>query len=358
MFNVNNNTSAILRVIDANINRTQEALRVVEDAIRFVLEDACLTHACKRLRHDLATWATQFKTNDLLAMRSASGDIGHNTSLSTEYQRNSLADVARANLSRAGQSLRTLEEFSKTLNSEAAIAAEKIRYKVYDLEKALFLLIEHQDRMKDVRLYVLVDSCDHDVQAFESRITALCENGADALQLRDKSLSDRQLIQFGKRLVAIARKHQVVTVINDRVDVAMSVGADGVHLGQDDMPLHLARQQMGTGMLIGLSTHGLEQVRQAVLDGASYIGLGPTFASTTKHFDEFTGLPLLEEAMAEITLPAFAIGGITLDNLPDVLECGIQRVAVSGAVPDDPAQAARAVQEFRRKLLARVEVSS
>jgi len=140
-------------------------------------------------------------------------------------------------------------------------------------------------------------------------------------------------------------------VMNDRPDLAALVEADGVHVGQDELPVRDVRRIVGPRMLIGVSTHSLEQARQAVLDGASYIGVGPTFPSRTKAFASFTGLELLREAAAAIRLPAFAIGGITLDRLDDVLATGISRVAVSAAIAQAASPGA-AAREFQRRLKA------
>ena len=123
-----------------------------------------------------------------------------------------------------------------------------------------------------------------------------------------------------------------MAIINDRPDVAAAADADGVHLGQDDMSVKDARAIVGPRKLVGVSTHSIEQGRQAVLDGANYIGVGPTFPSVTKQFDAFPGLELLRQVAAEIRLPAFAIGGITAANLSEVRGAGFHRVAVSSAV--------------------------
>ena len=116
--------------------------------------------------------------------------------------------------------------------------------------------------------------------------------------------------------------------------MAAIVDADGVHFGQEDLSVKDARAIVGTRMLIGVSTHNIDQARAAVLDGANYLGAGPTFPSQTKAFDDFAGLDYLREVAAEIRLPTFAIGGITADNLPEVLAAGITRVAVGAAVTE------------------------
>ena len=120
--------------------------------------------------------------------------------------------------------------------------------------------------------------------------------------------------------------------MNDRADVAVLSAADGVHVGQDELSVKDARAIVGPEVLVGVSTHNIEQVRRAVLDGANYLGVGPTFPSTTKSFAAFAGLDFVRAVATEISLPAFAIGGITLENVSQVISAGLRRVAVSGAV--------------------------
>jgi thiamine-phosphate pyrophosphorylase len=132
-------------------------------------------------------------------------------------------------------------------------------------------------------------------------------------------------------------------MINDRADLAAATNADGVHLGQDDFSVKDARAIVGTRSIIGVSTHNIDQARAAVLDGANYLGAGPTFASVTKQFATFAGLDYLRSVAAGIRLPTFAIGGISAKNLPEVLATGITCVAVGTAITaaPEPASAAR-----------------
>ena len=142
---------------------------------------------------------------------------------------------------------------------------------------------------------------------------------------------------------ALTRETPVLCIVNDRPDLAALARADGVHVGQEEVSVKDARRIVGPESLVGVSTHTIEQARQAVLDGANYIGVGPTFPSGTKTFEHFPGLDLLRAVAAEIRLPAFAIGGITSENLAEVLAAGIARIAVSAAITAaaDPAEAAR-----------------
>ena len=124
--------------------------------------------------------------------------------------------------------------------------------------------------------------------------------------------------------------------MNDRPDLAVLAEADGVHVGQDELSVREARRIVGPQRLVGVSTHTLEQARQAVLDGADYLGVGPCFATSTKSFDQLAGLDFVRQVAAEITLPWFAIGGISLANIAAVRAAGASRVAVSGAICSSP----------------------
>jgi thiamine-phosphate pyrophosphorylase len=166
------------------------------------------------------------------------------------------------------------------------------------------------------------------------------------LQLRDKRLADRELLERARQLRALTRGTPTLFILNDRPDLAELADADGVHVGQEELAIAEVRRILGPQRLIGVSTHSLDQARQAVLDGADYIGCGPTFPSETKAFAGFPGPELLRQVAAEITLPAFAIGGITLENLPAVLQTGFRRIAVSGAITS----AAEPDQQVRRLL--------
>ena len=187
-------------------------------------------------------------------------------------------------------------------------------------------------RLPSAVLYALVDSRS-DEETFEQYITDIIAGGVDIIQLRDKRADDRTILARSRILkdCIAASGRNVLFIMNDRPDLAVLVGADGVHVGQEELPVTLVRQIVGT-LLIGVSTHTIEQARQAVLDGADYIGAGPVFESATKEFSQLAGLTYLQEVAAEIAIPAFAIGGITEERLNAVLQTGICRVAVGSAL--------------------------
>lgn len=340
------NRAALLRVIDANANRATEGMRVVEEYTRFVLEDAHLTQQQKQLRHDLVDILTALPVEQRLAARATEQDVGTGVTTDAEFQREDVAHVAAANQKRVEQSLRSLEEFLKPLAAGAARAVEQLRYRAYTLGRAIALTGDARQRLDHARLYVLIDGGDS-LEAFAAQAAALIEAGVDILQLRDQQLDDRQLILRGHRLRELTRPTSTLYVVNNRPDLAALTHADGVHIGQDDLSVQQVRAVVGVDMLVGVSTHSLAQARQAVLDGANYLGCGPTFPSPTKSFTEFPGLDFLQSVSRDISLPAFAIGGINLENLPEVQARGFSRVAVSSAVTQatDPTQVARSLRE-------------
>ncbi len=328
----------LLRLIDAAANRAGEGLRVVEDYVRFVLDDRHLTRLCKSLRHDLATAIEAINRQHRLAARETRGDVGTDISTPQETTRETLQSVPRANIRRAIESFRSLEETSKLHDSELAARFESLRYRSYTLERAVEITARSLEQLADARLYVLIDGQESEA-AFETLVEAVITGGADLIQLRDKRMDDRTLIKRARLLRARTREASVLMIVNDRPDLAVLSDADGVHVGQDELSVKEARTIVGPERLIGVSTHSLDQAQRAVLDGASLIGVGPTFASQTKQFRRFTGLELLRCVSREIRLPTFAIGGINLQNLDDVLAAGITRVAVSGVITTatDPA---------------------
>lgn len=203
-------------------------------------------------------------------------------------------------------------------------------------------------RPVDYRLYVITDRRlvgDDPAAAVEAAI----QGGATLVQLREKGITTREWLQVGEAVLAVCRRYGVPLIINDRVDVALALGADGVHVGPDDMPVALARRLMGPDKLVGASAGTPEEARQAEADGADYIGIGAVYATGSKGD---AGEPIGVEGFRRVkaaapALPAVAIAGITADNAPEVVRAGAQGVAVISAVfgAPDPREAARRLRE-------------
>ena len=341
---------AVWRVLDAAANRAREAARVLEDYCRFALDDRNLTEAFKTLRHELAAALAVLPTTALAAGRDTQADVGTTLTAEREAHRGSLDDVVAANSKRLQESLRSLEEYGKLVNASLAAACKALRYRSYTLERAVQGTARNRQRLASAQLYVLLDGRESP-QAFDALAVQLIEAGVDVIQLRDKRLDDRTLLARARQLRALTAGTPTLFIMNDRPDLAVLAEADGVHVGQEELPVAQVRRIVGPEPLVGLSTHNIEQARAAVLDGVDYIGVGPTFPSGTKQFEAFAGLEYVRQVAAQITLPAFVIGGVSLDNLDQVLAAGARRVAVAGGIvaQPNPGQAARA---FLAKLRA------
>jgi len=330
------------RVLDANFNRAREAARVLEDYCRFVLDDRVLTEEVKGIRHGLAAAANLLPAPLLLSAREVLRDVGATITAGGEYDRASPAQVALVNAKRLQESLRSLEEFGKLFGPELGRELESLRYRAYTVDRAIGTAARGRDQLARARLYVLLSGADCRA-ALDWTIARAAAGGADVIQLREKGLTDRELLSRAREVRDWTRTAGVLFIVNDRPDVARLVDADGVHLGQDDLSVKDARRIVGQDVLIGVSTHSSDQVRQAVLDGADYLGIGPVFPSKTKAFEHYPGLEFIRAAAELTSLPLFALGGITLATAPDVVRAGVWRIAVSAAIAqaEDPEQAAR-----------------
>lgn len=337
------------RILDAGFNRAREALRVVEDYCRFVLDDGFLTGALKRLRHDLVETLSLHDPDRSWALpaRETLQDVGTSLTAPREHERDSLLSVAQANFKRLQEALRSLEEYGKLKGRALGRALEELRYRTYTLERSIVLGTTARRTLEDARLYLLVTGalCEGSI---EGTIAEAAAGGVRMVQLREKTLTDRELFERARDVRRWTRQAGILFIMNDRPDIARLVEADGVHVGQDELPVKEARRILGPEALVGVSTHTIEQVRQAVLAGASYIGIGPTFPSQTKEFEGFAGLDFIRQATAETSLPAFAIGGINRSNVAEVIAAGARRIAVSAAIckADDPRSAAHELREL------------
>jgi thiamine-phosphate pyrophosphorylase len=207
---------------------------------------------------------------------------------------------------------------------------------------------ERIERLRRSRLYAITSSNHPDPQDLLGRCEAVLRGGADLLQLRLKGAGDDLLLDLAGRLRDLTARYGALLILNDRPDLAARVDADGAHVGQDDLPVQETRRVLGEGRLVGVSTHSVEQARRAVEDGADYIGVGPVFPTPTKAGRAAVTLDYVRAvSQMRLDLPAFAIGGIDLDRLPEVMRAGARRVAVVRALLDanDPEKAARDFQK-------------
>ena len=321
------------RILDASANRASEGLRVVEDYVRFVLEDPGLSRRLKEVRHRLAGALKGFDSDLLIGSRDTREDVGTHIMTPSEQVRENPRAVLRANFKRTGEALRTLEEYGKLVDVWLAGRFEVLRYDVYTLEKLTLTAMHAYRSLGDARLMVLVGGLPT-LGDLTWIVGEALSGGADVIQLREKGVPDRELLLRAREVRILTAQANARFILNDRPDLARLAGADGVHLGQEDVTVRDARRIVGPNLIIGVSTHNRDQLDAAIVSGASYLGVGPVFPSITKEFSEpeLAGLAFVQAVSESTNLPYFAIGGITEENLPRVLDAGATRIAVSAAV--------------------------
>ena len=317
----------VARLIDANLDRAREGLRVVEDWCRFGLERDDLVISLKDWRQRLG----KLHREHYKQARSTATDPAAGLDHPAQLDRHSPRQVVEANCGRVQEALRVLEEYGRSVDAPLAAEAAAIRYGLYDLEVTCLKATggnNRRNRLRDCQLCLITAPCPDLID----RVTAALRSGVAMVQHRCKSGSDRSRLAEAKALAALCQNHGALLIINDRIDLALAVDADGVHLGQDDLPTDVARGLIGPERLLGRSTHSLDQVAQANREDCDYLGLGPVNTTAVKPERPAIGAELVGQALAITQKPVFAIGGITQANLSQLMAVGCRRVAVIGAI--------------------------
>jgi len=346
-------------MIDANLNRSSEGLRVLEDVARFLLNDAELSRRSRTLRHDLAQ-NTKSVSVRLLSGREAQHDVGGPRSQDREpvAHMNSpkgLLDLVAANAKRVEEALRVIEEVAKLPDMNSLLNSagfEQIRFALYALERDLVSRISRRDKTDRIAgLYVIVDR-----QFLAGRdeldvARQVIDGGARVIQLRDKQSKTGELLLVAQRLKELCSQADVLFIVNDYLDLALAVGADGLHVGQDDLPLHVARRELPIDRIVGCSVTTLSQARNAQDEGADYIAVGSVFPTATKKEAVVVGVDAIRELKRTISTPLVAIGGINESNLGEVVPAGADAVAVVSAVLSE-----RDVKDAVQKLVTKMDL--
>ncbi|MGY6528612.1 MAG: thiamine phosphate synthase [Cyanobacterium sp.] len=318
-----NQKTAIYRILDANLDRAREGLRIIEEWCRFGLNDVDTASVCKEMRQDLASW----HSDDLRTSRDTPNDPGTQLSHPQEEERESLEALLQANFCRVQEALRVLEEYAKLYNGEFASGMKQLRYQVYSLESKL-IGKSRQQLLNKVSLYLVTMPVDNFFGVVESAL----KGGLKIVQYRHKDQDDLIKLKEAYKLRQLCHQYGALFIVNDRPDIALAVNADGVHLGQTDMPVGLARQILGQNKIIGKSTTNPQEMAKALGEGVDYIGVGPVYETPTKAGKKASGLEYVRYAKANATVPWFAIGGIDETNITDVTKAGASRTAVVRAI--------------------------
>jgi thiamine-phosphate pyrophosphorylase len=330
----------LLRMIDANLNRSSEGLRVLEDVARFLINDGELCQRLKTLRHDLARNTDSLSTG-ILSQRNAEHDVGYLYSRENELNMEttsskSLLELVTANAKRVEESLRVLEELAKLSEISPVLHSarfEQARFTLYTLERDLISRISRRDKIERIAgLYVILDR-QFLMGKDEMDITRqIIEGGARVIQLRDKQGKRGELLLVAQKIRALCSQADVLFIINDYLDMAMAVNADGLHVGQEDLPLSVIRRELSIDKIVGCSVKTLSQATKAQTEGADYIAVGSIFPTTTKSEATVVGVDVLKDLKKTVSTPVVAIGGISQNNVDEVVAAGADAVAVISAV--------------------------
>ena len=332
----------VLRTLDATFQRLTEGLRTIEDPTRFHLQNPVLAAGWQDLRRRCGALRQKLESQvgSLTPYRDLAGDPLLDRPGTGKHE-NLPAHLA-ANLSRCRESARSIEELLRLIDADLSHSMQEIRYGIYSQDSVMQGLLQRGPCLQERRLYLLVTEALCHGDLYETTEAAL-RGGASIVQLREKNRPTGELLEMARRLREITSAHDALFLINDDVTIAKLSGADGVHLGQQDLAPHEARKILGKDAIIGLSTHCSEQAAKAAHLGADYIGVGPIHETQTKQHRHAVGTDYIREAQKASPLPGYAIGKVEDSTLDVVLAAGANRIAVCTGIigRKDPYEAAK-----------------
>jgi len=333
------NNNPYIRILDANLNRVSEGIRVIEDIFRFRYENSDVNESLRHIRHCVRD-SSRMLTPLLLNNRQADSDPGVSISMNSQIdQRTNHNDMLLANFKRVQEGLRTIEETLKSMEKyEIAKQYERIRFQTYTIEKECYLATNKGKKQFPITdIYCLTAeslSCGRsNIAVVEEMIQA----GIKVIQYREKDKPFAEKYRECVKIREMTQASDVTFIVNDHVDLALMTRADGVHIGQTDYPVDAVRALTGDDFIIGISTHAPEEAIRAQEAGADYIGVGPIYSTKTKKdVCDPVGHAYLEFAVKHITIPFVTIGGIKEHNIHDVVRRGATCVGIVSEITGAP----------------------
>lgn len=339
--------AALFRILDANFDRAREGMRILEEWCRFGLNNESATEQFKHLRQSVARWHSP----EIRLARDTPGDLGTALTHPNEARRSSLADILQVNFARTQEALRVLEEYGKLHSAEMAAECKQMRYQLYTLDSQILgpmlaasvgasasdsqaddgqtpLFQQRLQKLLAARTYLVTSP----VPNFLPTVEAALQGGIAIVQYREKTADDETRLDIARQMRALCHQYGALFIVNDRVDIAAAADADGVHLGQQDLPMDIARQILGPDKIVGRSTTNPIELQRALDEKADYIGVGPVHETPTKPGKAAAGNEYVSYAAQHATMPWFTIGGLNADNLGPTLAAGATRVAVVRAL--------------------------
>jgi thiamine-phosphate pyrophosphorylase len=323
--------AVVLRILDVNANRCAEGLRVIEEIARFSMEDAALTERLKEVRHGVRR-SVEALAVGALRHRDSAGDVGGGSATASELARGSLAAIARANFARAEDALRVLEEFGKIIDEDESRRFKSLRFALYAIERGFF---DEAAAARMPRAPFLCAILDRSVVGHADVAGAareLVSAGVGMIQYRAKRVAAAEMRRDVAAIIGAAREAKIPVIVNDDAALADETGADGVHVGAEDLPPAEARAIVGPGRIVGVSVASLDELAGVPVEAVDYLGVGPIFPSPTKPEAAAFGIELVKSIRAVTALPLVAVGGITAANAREVLDAGADGIAAVSAV--------------------------
>jgi thiamine-phosphate pyrophosphorylase len=324
----------VLRIIDANLNRISEGLRVLEEFSRLKLDDTGITQQLKNLRHNLGVIPNKSR-GVILTSRDAGNDVGNTMVVPGEEISKSILDLVASNARRVEESLRVMEEMSKLPDTELDVESyRKARFALYTLEKEITLKFTRKEKLDSLKgLYLIIDA-----ECLRGRDAAVIagaaiRGGARVIQFRDKVRGIRDMLADAIKIRDVCRENNRLFIVNDSLEVALAVDADGLHVGQGDMPVDIARRLLAVDKLIGCSARTIDEAENACRLGADHLGVGAIYATKTKNA-EVVGVERLAEIKKAVNVPLVAIGGIDKQNIAATIKAGAAAACIISAVMD------------------------
>ena len=311
------------QIIDANLDRAREGLRVLEDWARFGLGENDFVVKIKNFRQILGKNHLEIYKQSRNFIEDECKGLTHQE----QIKRNAPEQIISSNAGRVQEALRVIEEFSKQHNNELSKIASKIRYEIYTLEIELLRLSKYkksEEILKENDLYVITDQKENLLEIIEEILNA----GVRIIQHRFKTGTDKDHLQEAIQIKNLCERYNSLFIINDRVDIALASNADGIHLGQDDLDLKTARKLLGYSKIIGISANNKIDISNALKEGCNYIGIGPVFKTATKKDKKPLGIENIKTLTKDLNIPWFAIGGIKSKNIPYLKRNGFKKIAL------------------------------
>lgn len=355
--------SVVLQIIDANLNRLREGIRVIEEFTRYEPALNAIFNAIRKVRRDCGEIESSLRARlqpELALSRKIHLDAGAIETRGNKLRTSNLTALIPPNFKRAQESARNLEEYLKFIGeTEESATFRRIRFRLYEIEEKLNHAIEsgRRSELNRQRLYGSLKNLPICLILSEENTRFLkpldlagrfYRHGGRLLQIRLKNRSAKECARLTFELKG--RFPQMVVIINDRADIAISAGADGVHLGDEDLSISAVRQ-LSEKLIVGKTVRNLSSARLAIREGADYLGVGSIFKSPTKPSAKVVGIDTLKKISSYFDKPVLAIGGIDLHNFAEVLSAGASALSVISAVASDAKASAffSAVRKYWKK---------